>query len=112
MILYFWASFKKNSSLSFNYSKKGDIIDDFSQINELKGKLLSTGYVGYAKALDTYQKGKNVKFSTYAYRCIKNEILYFLRREKRHRDNDVSLFKPLSTDKNGNIIEEISADSQ
>ena len=34
-----------NSSLSFNYSKKGDIIDDFSQINELKGKLLSTGYV-------------------------------------------------------------------
>ena len=34
-----------NSSLSYNYSKKGDIIDDFSQINELKGKLLSTGYV-------------------------------------------------------------------
>lgn len=80
------------------------IVKKFSNTGIEYSELLSTGYVGYAKALDTYQKGKNVKFSTYAYRCIKNEILYFLRREKRHRDNDVSLFKPLSTDKNGNIM--------
>ncbi len=80
------------------------IVKKFSNTGIEYSELLSTGYVGYAKALDTYQKGKNVKFSTYAYRCIKNEILYFLRREKRHRDNDVSLFKPLSTDKNGNVM--------
>ena len=67
-------------------------------------ELLSAGYVGYAKGLQTFKKGKNVKFSTYAYRCIKNEILYFLRREKRHKDNDVSLSKPMSTDKNGNVM--------
>ncbi len=80
------------------------IVKKFSNTGIEYSELLSTGYVGYAKALDTYQKGKNVKFSTYAYRCIKNEILYFLRREKRHKDNDVSLFKPLSTDKNGNVM--------
>lgn len=80
------------------------IVKKFANTGIEYSELLSTGYVGYAKALDTFQKGKNVKFSTYAYRCIKNEILYFLRREKRHKDNDVSLFKPISTDKNGNVM--------
>lgn len=80
------------------------IVKKFANTGIEYSELLSTGYVGYAKALDTYQKGKGVKFSTYAYRCIKNEILYFLRREKRHRDNDISLYKPISTDKNGNVM--------
>lgn len=80
------------------------IVKKFANTGIEYSELLSTGYVGYAKALDTFKKGKNVKFSTYAYRCIKNEILYFLRREKRHKDNDVSLFKPISTDKNGNVM--------
>ena len=39
-------SVKNNSTLSFsNFSKRGDLIEDFSLVNELKGKLLSTGYV-------------------------------------------------------------------
>ena len=39
-------SVKNNSTLSFsNFSKRGDLIEDLSQVNELKGKLLSTGYV-------------------------------------------------------------------
>ena len=39
-------SVKNNSTLSFsNFSKRGDLIEDLSLINELKGKLLSTGYV-------------------------------------------------------------------
>ena len=80
------------------------IVKKFANTGIEYSELLSAGFVGYAKGLDTYLKGKNVKFSTYAYRCIKNEILYFLRREKRHRDNDVSLFKPISTDKNGNVM--------
>ena len=80
------------------------IVKRFANTGIEYSELLSAGYVGYAKALQTFAKGKNVKFSTYAYRCIKNEILYFLRREKRHKDNDVSLFKPMSTDKNGNVM--------
>ena len=39
-------SVKNNSTLSFsNFSKRGDLIEDQSLINDLKGKLLSTGYV-------------------------------------------------------------------
>lgn len=38
-------SIRNNSSLFFNYSKKGDLIDDLGLVNDLKGKLLSTGYV-------------------------------------------------------------------
>ena len=35
-----------NSELSITtFSKRGDLIEDFSLLNELKGKLLSTGYV-------------------------------------------------------------------
>lgn len=80
------------------------IVKRFANTGIEYSELLSAGYVGYAKALQTFAKGKNVKFSTYAYRCIKNEILYFLRREKRHKDNDISLYKPMSTDKNGNVM--------
>lgn len=80
------------------------IVKKFANTGIDYSELLSAGYVGYAKALDTFTKGKNVKFSTYAYRCIQNEILYFLRREKRHRDNDISLSRPISTDKNGNVM--------
>jgi RNA polymerase sporulation-specific sigma factor len=80
------------------------IVKRFANTGIEYSELLSAGLVGYAKGLQTFMKGKNVKFSTYAYRCIKNEILYFLRREKRHKDNDVSLSKPMSTDKNGNVM--------
>ena len=39
-------SIKNNSTTSFfNYSKKTDLIEDLSLLNDLKGKLLSTGYV-------------------------------------------------------------------
>lgn len=80
------------------------IVKKFANTGIEYSELLSAGLVGYAKGLQTFMKGKNVKFSTYAYRCIKNEILYFLRREKRHKDNDISLYKPMSTDKNGNVM--------
>lgn len=80
------------------------IVKKFSNTGIDYHELLSAGFIGYAKALDTFTKGKNVKFSTYAYRCIQNEILYFLRKEKRHKENDVSLSTPISTDKNGNIM--------
>lgn len=68
-------------------------------------ELVSVGLVGYAKALDNYDKSRNVKFSTYAINCIKNEILFFLRREQKHIKNDKSLNKILSVDKNGNNLQ-------
>lgn len=68
-------------------------------------ELTSIAMVGYAKALNKFDTGRDVKFSTYAINCIKNEILFFLRKEKRHMKNNVSLNTILSLDKNGNDLQ-------
>ncbi|MDO5569348.1 MAG: sigma-70 family RNA polymerase sigma factor [bacterium] len=46
--------------------------------------LLSYGLIGLIRAVDTFDITKNIKFSTYATRCIKNEIGSFLRKQKNH----------------------------
>lgn len=68
-------------------------------------ELTSIAMVGYAKALNKFDTDRDVKFSTYAINCIKNEILFFLRKEKRHMKNNVSLNTILSLDKNGNDLQ-------
>lgn len=68
-------------------------------------ELSSVGFLGYAKAIKTFDKNRNVKFSTYAINVIKNEICYFLRKENKHRAKNISLNKVLSTDQNGNPFE-------
>lgn len=76
-------------------------------------ELTSIAMVGYAKALNKFDTDRDVKFSTYAINCIKNEILFFLRKEKRHMKNNISLNTILSLDKNGNDLqlEEIISNS-
>lgn len=67
-------------------------------------ELVSIGVVGYAKALNAYDTERSVKFSTFAINCIQNEILFFLRKEKKHMQNNISMNLILSTDKNGNSL--------
>ncbi|WCF11727.1 sigma-70 family RNA polymerase sigma factor (plasmid) [Paenibacillus thiaminolyticus] len=67
-------------------------------------ELVSIAMVGYAKALNAFDTERNVKFSTYSINCIKNEILFFLRKERNHVRNSVSINSVLSTDKNGNSL--------
>lgn len=67
-------------------------------------ELASIAMVGYAKALNAFDTERNVKFSTYAINCIKNEILFFLRKERNHMKNSFSMNTILSTDKNGNSL--------
>lgn len=45
--------------------------------------LVGIGSVGFVKALDKYDPDRNAKFSTYAIKCIQNEILAYIRKEKR-----------------------------
>lgn len=52
--------------------------------------LLSVGTIGLIKAIDSFDYGKKVQFSTYAARCINNEILMLIRANKKHK-NVVSL---------------------
>lgn len=66
-------------------------------------ELISIGSAGLLKAVKTYNIEKGTQFSTYAAKCIDNEILMFLRANKKNLVN-VSLFQPIGHDKDGNEI--------
>lgn len=65
--------------------------------------LTSIGTIGLIKAVGTFDIDKNIKFATYASRCIENEILMYLRKTQKTK-TDVSLDEPLSVDKDGNEL--------
>ncbi|MBO7527856.1 MAG: sigma-70 family RNA polymerase sigma factor, partial [Clostridia bacterium] len=63
--------------------------------------LISVGTIGLIKAINTYEYNKGTQLSTYAARCIENEILMLLRVNKKHK-NILSLEESLGQDKDGN----------
>lgn len=65
--------------------------------------LVSIGTIGLIKGINTYKLGKNIKLATYASRCIDNEILMFLRKNKKRR-GEVSFEDSLSYDAEGNEL--------
>ena len=65
--------------------------------------LVSIGTIGLIKGVETYNLDKNIKLATYASRCIDNEILMFLRKNKKRR-GEVSFEDSLSFDSEGNEL--------
>ena len=65
--------------------------------------LVSIGTIGLIKGVKTYKLDKNIKLATYASRCIDNEILMFLRKNKR-RKVEVSFEDSINLDSDGNEL--------
>ena len=65
--------------------------------------LVSIGTIGLIKGIQTFQSGKNIKLATYASRCIDNEILMHLRKNKKIK-TEVSIDASLSFDGEGNEL--------
>lgn len=65
--------------------------------------LVSIGTIGLIKGIKTYKLDKNIKLATYASRCIDNEILMFLRKNKK-RMNEISLEDSINFDSEGNEL--------
>ncbi len=65
--------------------------------------LISIGTLGLIKAINTFKCDKNIKLATYASRCIENEILMYLRKKARYK-NEISLDEPLNFDYDGNEL--------
>ena len=65
--------------------------------------LISIGTIGLIKAINTFNRNKNIKLATYASRCIENEILMYLRRNSKLR-MEVSIDEPLNVDWDGNEL--------
>ena len=65
--------------------------------------LVSIGSIGLIKGINTYKIDKNIRLATYASRCIANEILMFLRKNKRKKI-EISLEDTLNYDAEGNEL--------
>lgn len=65
--------------------------------------LVSIGTIGLIKAIKTYKLDKKIKLATYASRCIDNEILMFLRKNKK-RNSEVSFEDSINFDSEGNEL--------
>ena len=65
--------------------------------------LVSIGTIGLIKGINTFHRDKNIKLATYASRCIDNEILMYLRKNKKLK-LEVSIDCPLSLDGDGNEL--------
>ncbi|MDR3178788.1 MAG: RNA polymerase sporulation sigma factor SigK [Oscillospiraceae bacterium] len=65
--------------------------------------LVSIGTIGLIRAIDTFDNSKGIKLSSYASRCIENEVLMFFRNNKK-TSHDVSISEPIDTDREGNTL--------
>lgn len=76
--------------------------------------LFSIGTIGLIKAINSFSLDRNVKLSTFAGKCIRNEILMYLRKEKKYTDFIVSLSAPIYIENDGIklFIEDTCADSK
>ena len=82
----------------------------FSHYTDLE-ELFSVGLIGLIKSVDTFNIDLKFKFSTYAAKCIDNEILMFLKKTKKFT-LDKSLESLITTDQSGNQLklEDVLAD--
>ena len=66
-------------------------------------ELISIGSIGLIKAVNSFKYDKNIKLATYSSRCIENEILMYLRKVQKTR-NDVSMDEAINSDSEGSEI--------
>lgn len=78
------------------------IAKKYQNIDEDMEDLISIGTIGLIKAISSFDAVRG-KLSTYASRCIDNELLMLLRSRKKS-SREVSLYEPIGTDKEGNEI--------
>ena len=74
----------------------------YTQTNDMED-LISIGTIGLIKGIHTYKPDRGIRLTTYASRCIENEILMHFRSQKKTM-GDVSLSDVLDTDGDGNSL--------
>ena len=79
------------------------IVKKYVSVGRDVDELIAIGIVGLVKAVNTYNSDKGSRLGTYAARCVDNELLMFLRTERK-LNREVSLYEPIGTDKEGNEI--------
>lgn len=93
----------RNVLIEHNLRLVAHIVKKFENYKDEKDDLISIGAFGLIKAIDSYNFNTNTKLSTYASRCIENEILMYIRNTKKHKEV-TSLYSSIGEDKDGNEI--------
>ena len=93
----------RNKLIEHNLRLVAHIVKKFESVYKDTDDLISIGTIGLIKGIDSYDSSKNIRITTYAARCIENEILMYFRSNKKYA-NDVSLNDYIGVDKDGNSI--------
>ena len=93
----------KSVLVSHNLRLVAHIVKKYSNSSKDADDLISVGAIGLIKAINSYSLDKGAQLSTYAARCIENEILMLFRANKKHQGN-ISLEETIGTEKDGNEI--------
>lgn len=93
----------KNILIERNLRLVAHVAKKYQSCDEDPDDLISIGTIGLIKAISTFDSSRASKLSTYAARCIDNELLMMLRARKK-RSREVSLYDPIGTDREGNEI--------
>ncbi|MGI6730954.1 MAG: RNA polymerase sporulation sigma factor SigK [Anaerovoracaceae bacterium] len=93
----------KNILVEHNLRLVAHIAKKYASTGKDPDDLISIGTIGLIKAINTYNRHKNVRLATYAAKCIENEILMNIRTTKKIKV-EISLNDPIGTDKDGNEI--------
>lgn len=98
----------RNQLIEHNLRLVAHIVKKYDIKKEQTEDLISIGTIGLIKGIDSFKPEKGHKLTTYASKCIENEILMYLRSSKNYFQN-VSLNEPIATDKDGSEITLIDA---
>ena len=93
----------RSKLIEHNLRLVAHIVKKYDSKNEDTDDLISIGTIGLIKGVDSYSKKKNTRLTTYAARCIENEILMHFRNNKK-RSKDISINDSIGFDKEGNEI--------
>ena len=92
----------KEILIQHNLRLVAHVVKKYNQADEADD-LISVGSLGLIKAINSYKLNHGTQFSTYAAKCIENEILMLIRANKKHKNN-VSIEDVLGSDEEENEI--------
>lgn len=93
----------KDKLIEHNLRLVAHVVKKYNALPAEQDDLISIGTIGLIKAVNSYTPNKKTRLSTFAARCIENEILMHFRSKKKSAQ-DVYMSDPIDFDKEGNAL--------
>ncbi len=91
----------RDKLIEHNLRLVAHIAKKYSNNEQEMEEMISIGTIGLIKAINSFSSDKGFKISTYASKCVENEILMNIRATKKQKA-EVSMNTVIGTDKDGN----------